>query len=148
MRKTEEVDPELAALEPWFNDMHLSVFETMVNAQAVTSEASSNGGKVVDQQESFRALQYAFHNVVESGEFESHVLTPLVARTLRYENRTAVSALHLAQIWTAGTCTLIFFRMLDAIPSHLLNDESVAGELREKSKLHMRQWQRLLKDVK
>ncbi|WP_414828730.1 hypothetical protein [Alteromonas sp. H39] len=147
MQQAEELHPELVALESWFTDMHLSVFETMVNAQAVTNEASSNGGEVINEHESFRALQIAFLEASKNDEFGSHVLTPLVKRTLRIERGRTVPQLHLAQTWAAGTCTLLFFKMLDAIPPHLLREDSVSGELRHKSRVHMAQWQALLDDV-
>lgn len=147
MEENEDVDPELAALEPWLNEMHLSVFDVIANAQAVTNEAGSNEGNIVSEHKRYRALQQAFLKIVHTGEFSNHVLAPLILRTLRIERGRPVLPIHLAQIWAAATCTLTYFKILNAIPASLLEDETVAGEIRNKSKLHMAQWQTLLEDV-
>ena len=147
MTQSEEVHPELVKLEPWFNEMHLSVFEIMMNAQAVTNEAGSNEGEIINEHERFRELQQAFLKIINTGEFEDHLLAPLVTQTLRIERGRTVPPIHLAQTWAAATCTLLFFKMLNAIPAHLLGDDTVTGELRQKSKLHMSQWKTLLHDI-
>lgn len=148
MREREDVHPELAVLEPWFNEMHLSLFDILADAQAVTNDAGENKGKVVNTHSRVRSLREAFLDITCTGDFDNHLLAPLITRTLHIAKDRAIPQLHLAQTWAAAICTLTYFKMLDAIPASLLEEESVSGELRNKSKLHMAQWRKLLDEVR
>lgn len=148
MREKEDAHPDLAVLEPWFNEMHLSLFDTLADAQAVTNDAGENEGMVVNTHSRVRSLREAFFAITHSEDFDNHLLAPLITRTLHIEKDRDVTQLHLAQTWAAATCTLTYFAMLNAIPASLLEEETVSGELRNKSKLHMAQWRKLLDDVR
>ncbi|MEW9798893.1 hypothetical protein [Alteromonas sp. CYL-A6] len=138
------VHPEIAKLEPWFADMHMRLFDTMEQAQAAVDQAEKTGHDLSPNDEYAEQLQRDFEVAVASFPVADHITSPLVQRTQALADQADMLRLHLTQIWAAGTCTLSLYRMLHAIPAHLLDDDAVSGTLKAKAAMHFKMWQHLL----
>jgi hypothetical protein len=132
--------------EPWYGQLHVQLFDTLAQAQAVVSKAQKNGQDIPEDDENYQQLARDFSIAISVYKPKSKELIDLCGTTknLTRHSYQHVNRLHLSQLWAAAVATITYRRMLDAMPKQLPSDNDTQQRLQREYKAHKSMWQHLL----
>lgn len=138
-----DIDPRIVALEQQFSQLHVQLFDTLSHAQSAVMQAMITGRDIGATSDDYQQLKRDFE--VSAAMYKgSESIKVQIKATNELVYRDDISNLHMTQVWAAGVSALSCDRMLQMIPSDLVNDHEITGELIARLKEHLGMWQERL----
>lgn len=146
MQEDKYIDPRLQAKEKLFEQLHLSVFDTMAHAQAAVHEYQTTENDLAEDNSALTQLQRDYAITRNLTKTEDSVLEPLVELTDKALATSSVANIFKSQVCAAAINSLNHFRIISEIPDDLMDVEQVTKTIRSNYHMHQTQWRELLSD--
>lgn len=141
------VDPRLQDREHLFQNLHLSVFETMGYAHTIQAQVEKTGQDIEPNNPEYLQLLRDYEITKNLAPIEQSALAQLCSET-DIILKLGVNALaNCAQLCAAASIALNHWRILDEIPTDLRDNDIVTKALKEKFQLQMQTWNAILEDL-
>lgn len=147
MSNSKFVDPRLQAKEHLFQNLHLSVFDTMGYANAIQKSVEKTGQDIEPNNTEYLQLLRDYEITRNLAPIEHSALANLCKETDKILKMGINALANCAQLCAAATIALNHWRILDEIPTDLRENDIVTKALKEKFHLQMQTWSVILEDL-
>ena len=148
MSNSKFVDPRLQAKEHLFQNLHLSVFDTMGYANAIQTSVEKTGQDIEPSHPEYIQLLRDYEITRNLAPIEHSALADLCKETNNILKMGVNALASCAQLCAAATIALNQWRILDEIPADLRDNDIITKALKEKFHLQMQTWRFILKDLR
>ncbi len=147
MFDTKFVDPRLQAREGLFQQLHLSIFETMGYARTIQTYVEETGHDIEPNNTEFIQLLRDYEVTKNISPIDQSQLEPLCEKTDNILNNRSNALANCAQLCAAAVSALNHWRILYEIPADLRDNDIVTKALKEKFHHNMRTWEHIVADL-
>lgn len=141
------VDPRLVARESIFQQLHLSIFETMGYAQAVQQQVELTGKDIEPTNNEYTQLLRDYEITKNMTPMDESTLLPLCEQTDTVITKQNTALANCAQLCASAINALNHWRILNEIPDDLRDNDTVTKTIKEKYKHHVRMWRYIIEDL-
>lgn len=141
------VDPRLQARERFFENIHLSVFDTMNYARAIQEEVESTGYDIEADNLDYQQLLRDYEVTKNLSPIRESLLEPLCQKTDELLHQGDHAYANYAQLCAAATSSLNHWRMLAEIPEDLRCEEGVTKPLKQQYRHYFQTWEYIISDM-
>lgn len=147
MSNSKFVDPRLQAKEHLFQNLHLSVFETMGYAHTIQAQVQKTGQDIAPSNPEYLQLLRDYEITKNLAPIEQSALAHFCSETDNILKMRVNALANCAQLCAAATIALNQWRILDEVPEDLRDNDIVTKALKEKFHLQMQTWTAILEDL-
>jgi protein-tyrosine-phosphatase len=147
MSNSKFVDPRLQAREHLFQNLHLSVFETMGYAHTIQVQVERTGQDIEPSNPDYLQLLRDYEITKNLAPIAKSTLEDLCNETDNILKMGVNALANCAQLCAAATIALNHWRILDEVPTDLRDNDIVTKTLKEKFNLQMQTWSAILEDL-
>lgn len=138
------VDPRLQAKEAFFQQLHLSTFDTMSYAHAIITSVNESGKDIESNDENYQQLLRDYAVTKNMAKLKDAAIEPLCADTDKVLSNSAFANATKAQLAAAASNTINHWRILSQIPADLLSIDEVTSTLKQNYEAHLAAWRQTL----
>jgi hypothetical protein len=141
------VDPRLQAKESYFQQLHLSTFDTMSYAHAIVRQVNESGKDIDENDENYEQLLRDYAVTKNMVSLKDSPLEQLCTQTDNAMQAGHFAHATKAQLAAAATNTINHWRILAEIPDDLLSIGEITDALKQNYNGHLSAWQRILQEI-
>lgn len=147
MHNSKFIDPRLVEREAMFEQLHMSIFETMNYARTIQQQVETTGLDIECDNPEYLQLLRDYQVTKNLSPIVNSQLEPLCATTDSILQQKDVAYANLAQLCAAAIGALNHWRILSEIPEDLRDIDDVTKALKDKFHNQSTIWECIVEDL-